>query len=151
MNKKRIIIVDDEPLVLSLLKEVLEEDSDIEVSSITNKKEEFMELARNDKFDAAVIDIRIGGQNGGMDLLRFLKENGILLPCIMLSAHSEIDFALPCLHAGAQGYVNKAHICNDLVRGLKEIFEGNLFISGHSGDILLKKYQFSTAESSNKR
>ncbi len=150
MNKKRIIIVDDEHLVLSLLKEVLEEDSGIEVS-VTHKKEEFMELAKYHEFDAAVIDIRIGGKNGGMDLLKFLKENDIPLPCIMLSAHSELDYALPCLNAGAQGYVNKAHICNNLVRGLKEIFEGNLFISGPSGDILLQKYQFPAIESFKKR
>ena len=141
MIKKKIIIIDDNPLILSLVKEIIEEEHELEISHMTTEKNEFLNLVLQDSFDVALIDISVGGKNGGIELLQILKDKGINLPSIMFSAHSELDYALKCFQAGAKGYISKNYVCTDLITGLKEVLNGNSFISGEKGKKILNEYQ----------
>jgi two-component system, NarL family, invasion response regulator UvrY len=138
---KRIIILDDEPLIPVLIKEMIEEEQELEISQITADKGEFLDSVKQNSFDAALIDISVGGREGGIELLQILKNKNINLPSIILSAHDERNYALKCLHAGAMGYISKNCICTDLIRGLKAVFRGNTFVSGERGDYILKQYK----------
>jgi len=141
MKKKRIIILDDEPLVSILLKEIIEEGQELEVSQITTDRDEFLGLVGANDFDAAVIDISIGGfREGGIELLHTMKNMENDLPLIMLSAHDELFYALRCLQAGAKGYINKKYICTDIVRCLKTVLGGHLFVSGDRGESILRQF-----------
>jgi two-component system, NarL family, invasion response regulator UvrY len=139
--KKRIIIIDDEPLIPHLIKELIEEDHEFEISQIAVSKEEFLTKITQGTFDIALIDISIGEREGGIELLKILKSKGINLPAIILSAHDEIHYALKCLTAGAKGYINKSCICVDLARGITEVLAGHLFVSGRDGEFILKEYK----------
>jgi two-component system invasion response regulator UvrY len=141
MMKKRIIIIDDEPLISILIKELIEEDPELEISQIETDKSKFLEAVRRNHFDAAVIDISVGEREGGIELLQILRNENIFLPAIILSAHDEHSYALKCLQAGARGYVSKQYICTDLIRGFKEIFSGKPFVSGDRGARILKQYK----------
>ena len=141
MFKKRVIVVDDEPMISILTKEFIEEDEEWEISSITTEKAEFLDLILNNPYDVALIDISIGGCEGGLEILRTLKNKKIDVPCIILSAHDEIDYAPKCLQAGAKGYVNKNYICTDLLRALNEVNSGQLFVSGSNGKYILNRYK----------
>ncbi len=141
MRKRRIIIIDDEPLISGLIKELIEEEPDLEVAQVARSKEEFFEKILQDKFDLALVDISLGERQGGFDLLREFKGQGIELPAIMLSAHSEKDYALKCLNNGAKGYINKMHILSDLVNASREILNGGFFVSSNEGDTILKEYR----------
>jgi two-component system invasion response regulator UvrY len=139
--KKRIIILDDEPLIPILIKEMVEEEQGLEIAQIATDKTEFLESVKQNSFDAALIDISVGGREGGMELLQILKNRNTTFPAIILSAHDERNYALKCLQAGAMGYISKNCICTDLIRGLKEIFAGNTFVSGEKGEYILKQYK----------
>jgi len=141
MIKKRIIIIDDEPIIATLIKELIAEEPDLEVAQIKTTKNEFLEALRQDFFDIALIDISVGEREGGMEILKLLKNKSIELPAIMLSAHDEQFYALKCLTAGAKGYISKDCICADLIRGVKEVLAGNLFISGEDGKYILEQYE----------
>jgi two-component system invasion response regulator UvrY len=141
MMKKKIIVIDDEPLIATLLKELIDEEPDLEVAQVATKKEEFLKSVSNNTYDIALIDISVGEREGGLDLLQTLKTRGIHLPSITLSAHDEVDYAIKCLKAGARGYVNKNSICADLINGIKEVLAGKLFISGEKGEYILRQYK----------
>lgn len=141
MNKKRIIVVDDEPLISALLKELMEDDPDVEISRMVSRKEEFLTSVLSSDFDAALIDISVEGREGGLELLKILQNRGIPLPSVVLSAHEEIDYAPRCLQLGAKGYLNKKYICSDLKRALMEVMGGRFFVSGSEGKYILKKYK----------
>ncbi len=143
--KKKIIVIDDEPLIATLLKELIEDEPDMEVAQVATRKEEFLGMVTQDVFDIALIDISVGGREGGLELLQILKMKGIKLPAITLSAHDEADYGIKCLQAGARGYVNKNSICADLVRGVREVLGGQLFISGDKGVYILRQYKKLTA------
>lgn len=142
MINKKIIIVDDEFLIPSLIKELLEgECPQLEIDEMVTDKDKFLELVSKKSFDVALIDISIGGREGGIELLRALKELGLKLPVMMLSAHDEITYAAKCISLGARGYVNKTYISDDLIRGIKKVLNGELFVSGADGELILKKYR----------
>jgi len=139
--KKKIIVVDDEPLIPVLMKEIIEEDQGLEIAQIAHRKEEFLDLLSQNSFDAALLDISLGGREGGLELLKIIRDKGIDLPLIILSAHDELYYALKCLRAGARGYINKRYICTDVVRCLNEIFDGHLYVSGDKGEHILNEYK----------
>ncbi len=141
MVKKRIIVIDDEPLISTLMKELVDEDPELEVSKITTAKDEFLAAVAQASFDIALVDISVGGREGGIEILKSLKTKELKLPVIMLSAHDELLYALPCLKAGARGYISKDCICAQLVSGLKEVLAGNLFVSGDKGKNILEQYK----------
>ena len=139
--KKKIIVVDDEPLIPILMKEIIEEDPALEIAQIASGKDDFLNLVGHNLFDAALIDISVGGREGGIELLQIMKNKGDALPFIMLSAHDEMQYALKCLQAGARGYINKKYICTDVIKCLKAVLEGHLFVSGDKGEQILRQYK----------
>jgi len=133
--KKKIIVFDDEPLIAILMKEIIEEDEGLEIAQMVVEKDEFLNLVGQGSLDAGIIDISVGGRReGGLELLKMIRNKAINLPLIILSAHDEHLYALKCLQAGAKGYINKKYICTDVVKCLKQVFDGHLFVSGDRGD-----------------
>jgi DNA-binding NarL/FixJ family response regulator len=120
MNKKRVIIIDDEPLLLHLIKELIEEEPLLEVARITTTKEEFLDAVSQEAYDIAVIDISVGKREGGMDILQFFNHQNNQMPVIVLSAHDEHIYGLKCLIGGARGYIGKEDICSDLIKGISK-------------------------------
>jgi two-component system, NarL family, invasion response regulator UvrY len=147
--KKRIIVIDDEPLIPALMKEIIEEDPGLEISHVATDKEGFISSVLESAYDAALLDISVAGhRQGGLDILQALKDRSIDMPVIMLSAHDELDYALRCLQAGAKGYISKNNICTDLVRGLNEVLEGKMFVSGQMGSEIINSYHSSASNKS---
>lgn len=141
MAEKRIVIVDNEPLFPDLIKEMIDKEEGFKVSQITKTREAFLKVLEQDSFDVALIDISIREREDGIGILQILKKHKAQLPSIVLSAHSEIDYAFKCLQAGARGYVNKAEIHSTLISALKEVCCGHLFVSGERGIDILNQYK----------
>lgn len=137
---RRVIILDDEPLIANLMGEMIAEDPTLEISAIALTKDDFLKQVAAQEFDAALVDISVGYRDAGMDILRELRLREKSLPVIMLSAHDEIDFAIPCLQAGARGYINKNYICTDIIPGLNAVIDGKMFVAGRHGDDILARY-----------
>jgi DNA-binding NarL/FixJ family response regulator len=139
--KKRIIIFDDEALILSMIKEIIEEDESLEVAAGASDANQFLQFVSKHPFDLGLVDISIGGNEGGLEILKILKDRNITFPIIMLSAHDEIDYALKCLREGAYGYINKCQIVPQLLQGIHDVLNGNHFISSSNGRYLLDQFR----------
>ena len=72
--KKKIIIIDDEPLIATLLKELIDDEQGLEVAKVATRKEDFLNFIQRDSFDVALVDISVGEREGGLELLKILKE-----------------------------------------------------------------------------
>jgi two-component system invasion response regulator UvrY len=140
MTKKRIIILDDSSVIPTLIQEFLSEEKEFEISSIVNNSDDFINQLEEHCFDIALIDISVGGREGGLDVLRVLRNRKIDLASVVLSAHEETDYALKSLILGAKGYLSKRYICTDLPFTLKEVSNGQLYVSGPHGSDILKKH-----------
>ena len=101
---KRILIIEDDPAILALLKETLEEEQ-YEVLSAKEGEKGYM-LAKSEKVDLIILDIMLP-KKSGLDVCRDLRKDGIELPILMLtSKKKEVDEVVG-LHIGADDYVTK--------------------------------------------
>lgn len=104
--KKTIIIVDDEPMIQLLLKQLFKNDYDVQMFS--NGKEALGWMYSGAIPDAAIIDLQMPEMNG-YELLGHLKTSGYFekIPVFVLSAEETSSDRIKCLEMGAEDYVTK--------------------------------------------
>ena len=113
----RILIADDHPIVRKGLKQILAEESDIEVVGEAQNSQEVLNLVRKKDWNIVVLDITMPGR-GGMEVLKELKTQKPKLPVLILSMHPEDQYAVRALKAGAAGYLTKGSAEEELVKAI---------------------------------
>jgi len=99
-----LLFVDDEPRIQELVRDGLEDDSvDVEVCS---SAEEAMTLVGAKSFDGYLLDIVLPGKTG-VDLCRWLRDQGHKEPIVMLTAKGSLEDKITGLDAGADDYLSK--------------------------------------------
>ncbi|MEO8348827.1 MAG: response regulator transcription factor [Acidobacteriota bacterium] len=140
---KRILIVDDHPIVRDGLKQILAETEDLVVGAEAGNADDALALVRESDWDLVVLDITLPGRTG-IDLLRDLRRERPLLPVLILSIHSEDELGVRAVKAGASGYLSKECASDDLVRAIQLIISGNKYISRSLADRLIEEIQRDT-------
>jgi len=123
MDKKRILVVDDDPAILRLLSTNLKARG-YEVSTATNG-EESMEAVRSDFVDLIILDIMMP-KTDGVEVCRRIREWSDV-PIIMLSARGDEKDKVNCLDLGADDYLTKPFGIAELIARVKTAFR-------HRGD-----------------
>jgi DNA-binding NtrC family response regulator len=100
-----IIIVDDEPDLLDLLKLILTEKTDYQVLTTTNPSEA-LAWCREYPADVLISDLRMP-QLEGIELLKLLKEQDATIPFIIMTAYGTIESAVEAMRQGAFDYITK--------------------------------------------
>ncbi len=124
----RILVADDHPVVRAGLKELISEDSEMEVIGEASNGEEVLSMVDSSRYDVVVLDITMPGESG-LEVLKHLKKTKPKLPVLILSIHSEDMYAIRALKAGASGYLTKATANEDLVKAIREVAGGGKYVS----------------------
>jgi len=124
----KILIADDHAIVREGLKQIVAEESDMEVTGEAANANEVFEILRSNNFDIAIIDINMPGKSG-LDLLKDLKVQLPKLPLLILSMYGEEQYGIRALKAGASGYLRKASAPNELIAAIRKIVSGGKYIS----------------------
>jgi len=124
----KILIADDHAIVREGLKQIVAEESDMEVTGEAANADKVFEILRTNNFDIAIIDINMPGKSG-LDLLKDLKVQLPKLPLLILSMYGEEQYGIRALKAGASGYLRKASAPNELVAAIRKIVSGGKYIS----------------------
>ncbi len=120
INEKRVLIVDDDEDFALILTDVLES-RDYTVKSAGSAKEA-LTLCRNFMPDVALLDIRIGKDNG-IEIIQPLKEIQPAIICVMMTAYSGTDNAVLALRRGAYDYLRKPLETQELLHTLERCYE----------------------------
>jgi two-component system copper resistance phosphate regulon response regulator CusR/two-component system response regulator MprA len=133
----RILIVEDEPRMLELLRRGLQEHGFAVITAADGQTG--LEIATNHDFDAIVLDIGLP-QLDGYALMRALREIGRATPVLMLTARDAEDDIIHGLDVGADDYMTKPFSFPELVARLQSITRRHRD-EGHAtirvGDIVL--------------
>lgn len=116
----KIVIADDHLLMMEGVKRVLNRESDIEIIGEANESGEVLNLLRDDLADILILDLSMPGKSG-LDLLKDIKDLYPQLPVLILSIHPPERFAFRCIKAGADGYLCKSTISDELIRSVRKI------------------------------
>jgi DNA-binding NarL/FixJ family response regulator len=124
----RVLIADDHPLVRRGLRDLLlDHFPAAEIVEAGDAREALAAIAEG-SWQLALIDLNLPGR-GGLDLLRDLKHLRSEIPLLVVSAHTEEEFALRALKLGAAGYVSKQSAPDVLVGAVKKVLSGGRYVS----------------------
>lgn len=125
---KRILIVDDHEVVRDGVKRIFDKQPGETNFGEASTPQEAVELARQENWDVVVLDLSLGGRSG-LDVLKELKQTCPKLPVLILSMHSEKQFARRAFSAGAAGYVTKDSPRSELIAAVNKVIEGGRYVS----------------------
>lgn len=105
MNKGRILLVDDDELIISMLSRALHKDG--YETCMLHSSVGAIEKIIAWQPQALLLDIDLGEGSSGLDLLEALKKESCTFPIVMLTADDSAESAIRALKAGANDYLNK--------------------------------------------
>jgi DNA-binding NarL/FixJ family response regulator len=135
---RKVLIVDDHPIVRAGLKQVLGRAADIIVAGEADNADDALAQVRREDWDLLVLDVSLPGRSG-LDLLRDLRRVKPALPVLVLSMHPEEELAVRAIRAGASGYLCKDCSATDLIAAIEVILEGRKFISASVAEQLAEE------------
>ena len=123
----KILIIDDHPIVRRGLKEIVSEEPDIVVAGEAQNSREALDLIRKQKWDVVVLDITMPDSNG-LEILKQLRKERPKLPVLVLSIHSEEQYAVRVLKSGGAGFMNKEAAPAELVKAIRKVVTGGKYV-----------------------
>ncbi|MFH1764304.1 MAG: response regulator [Gemmatimonadota bacterium] len=119
----KLLIVDDETRFLNAIAQRLTKRG-FDVRTAENG-EEAIQIARSEKFDIALLDLRMPGMDGG-EVLRVLKGEHQFLEAIILTGHGSLESAVELTKVGAFSYLPKPYELEKLIEVLREAYQARL-------------------------
>ncbi len=102
---ERILVVDDEPNMLRLLKTILMDKTGYEVTT-TNNPLEVSKMLQEDHYDLVITDLKMPLVDG-IDLIGIVKGIDATLPIIVITAYGTIETAEEAIQKGAYDFITK--------------------------------------------
>ncbi|NLA75684.1 MAG: sigma-54-dependent Fis family transcriptional regulator [Deltaproteobacteria bacterium] len=121
MSDDRILIVDDDKNMLEVLSLRLEAEG-YNVCAATSSAEALGHV-KGTLFDLALVDLRLGEDESGIDLMKQLHQVSPEMPVIILTAHGTIDTAVEAMKLGAYSFLTKPFNRRELLLQIKNGLE----------------------------
>jgi len=126
--QRRVLIVDDHPIVRQGLRRMIEPESDLTVCGEVQTEREARAAIRALSPDVVIVDISLA-QWDGLELVRDVHAQCPDLPMLDLSMHDELIYAERLLAAGASGYIMKHAAADQLLIALRQVLSGDVYLS----------------------
>jgi len=124
----KILLVDDHVVIHHGLERILSDEFAGATFGKALHGQEALDLVSRERWDVVVLDVDLPGR-GGLDVLRMIRAAQPKLPVIMFSIHSEEQFAVRSLKAGASGYITKDGASEHLVAAIRKVIRGGRYVS----------------------
>jgi DNA-binding NarL/FixJ family response regulator len=131
----RVLVVDDHAVVREGLKRIIEEVPGMSVGGEASTAHEALEQVRAKPWDVVVLDIVLPGRSG-LEIIKEIKHEHPTLPVLVLSMHSEDQYAIRALKEGASGYLTKESAPEQLVQAITTVVSGRKYISPSVAELL---------------
>ena len=125
---RRVLLVDDHPIVRQGLSRIIANESGLAVCGEAETVREARQAVRDLKPDVVVVDLSLK-EGDGIELVRELRAHHPALPLLVLSMHDESVYAGRLLAAGANGYIMKAAASEQFIGALRQVLEGGTYLS----------------------
>lgn len=127
-RSKRIVIVDDHPLLRKGLGRIINSSNSFAVCGEAGDARQALAVVRSTKPNLVIVDIGLP-DGDGIELTKKIRAEFPKLPVLILSMHEEPLYAAQALRAGAQGYIVKQEAIEKIVEAVRKIFDGQRYVS----------------------
>jgi len=138
MEKFRVLIVDDHPIVRHGLGELIARQPDLQMCGEAADASEALRQVEAGRPDAAILDISLDGDNG-LDLIGQIRALYPEVKILVSSMHDEKTFAGRALRAGALGYINKRESIRKVIDAVRQVLRGEIYLSPRMSKQLLHR------------
>jgi DNA-binding NarL/FixJ family response regulator len=138
-NARRILIVDDHPIVRQGLRRLMENEEDLSVCGEVETARDARIAIKELNPDAVIVDISLK-QGDGIELVRDVRAHYATLPMLVLSMHDEAIYAERMLSAGANGYIMKQAASEQFLASLRRVLDGGIYVSEAVGSNMIQKF-----------
>src|SRR6185503_10893683 len=125
---RRILIVDDHEVVREGVKRIFNQGPDKTFFGEASSIPEALRIVHEHDWDAVVLDLSLGDRSG-LELLKQLKQIRPKLPVLILSMHSEEQYARRAFKAGASGYITKDSSRTELASAINKVAAGGRYVT----------------------
>jgi DNA-binding NarL/FixJ family response regulator len=129
-------MVDDHAVVRSGIKKIFEGHQGMTSFEEASSAQEAIRLVREQPWDVVVMDITLGDRSG-IEVMKELKEIRPRLAFLILSMHSEGQYARRAFKAGASGYITKDSLPDELAYAIKKVAGGGKYVSPTLAELLV--------------
>lgn len=126
--KKKIILVDDHPVMRLGLEQLIIAEKDLEVIAQAGSADEALVAIEKKMPDLAIVDVTLPDKNG-LELVKDLRSMYEDVAILMVSMHDENLYAERALRAGARGYIMKEAAAESLIEAIRAVLGGGVFVS----------------------
>ena len=126
--RRRVLIVDDHPIVRQGLKRMIETEADMEVCGEAATEAQARRAIRELHPDIVIVDLALQ-EGDGLELVRDVHAHHPDVPMLVLSMHDETIYAERLLAEGASGYIMKQAAADQLLNALRTVLRGETYLS----------------------
>jgi DNA-binding NarL/FixJ family response regulator len=134
--KKKVLVVDDHPIVREGLADLINKEKDVVVCGWAENIPQALKSIKELKPDIVTIDISLENVSG-LELIKDIKVRFPDLPILALSMHEESYYAERALRAGAKGYLTKREATKKVMEAIRRVLDGQLYLSEKMKEELL--------------
>jgi DNA-binding NarL/FixJ family response regulator len=127
-GKTKIYLIDDHPIMVQGLKELINNQKDLKVIGSTDDWHVALEQVKKLQPDLIMLDVTLKDANG-IEVLKNLKIHVPTIKILMLSMHDENLYAMRSLKAGAQGYIMKQEAVEKVLSAIRQVLAGEVYLS----------------------
>jgi DNA-binding NarL/FixJ family response regulator len=124
----RVISADDHAVVRGGVRQMLAQASDIQVVGEASDGAALMQLLQLQACDVLLLDISMPGKDG-LAVLHDVRDKWPSIAVVILTMHPENQYATRALRLGAQGYLTKASIPEQLVKAVRTVAAGRRYVT----------------------
>lgn len=125
---RRIVLVDDHPIVRDGLKQMIEQDPALQVCGEAGSADAALAMVEAQHPDLVLVDVFLDGING-IELTKLLCERDPSACVLVLSMHDETLYAERAVRAGARGYIMKQEASRTILEAIHTVMRGELYVS----------------------
>lgn len=135
----RVFLIDDHPIVRHGIAQLLSAEADLEVCGQADDARTALDAIAAASADVITVDVSLGSTSG-IDLIGELKQRAPGAGLLVVSMHDERLYAERSLRAGASGYVMKHEATSMIVRAIRTVAAGRIFVSEAISLRLLRRW-----------
>ena len=135
MKKITLVIIEDHKLIRELWETMFADNSEIQITGASATMDEGIEMIKIKKPDIVFLDINLA-QGSGMDAMPLILEFSPGTRIIVVSMHNQPAYAKKMLQLGAKAYVTKNSTHAELLKAIKEVMHGKVYVCEEIKNIL---------------
>jgi DNA-binding NarL/FixJ family response regulator len=137
--RKKILIVDDHPLICEGLRGTINREPDLMVCGEAANAHQAVEAFQRLAPDIVLLDITLPGRSG-LEVIKDLKAIHPDVAILAISMHDESLYAERSLRAGASGYITKLQPPEELIKAIRQVLDNGVYVSKDVSEILLRRF-----------